>query len=78
MGRIEIIDIKPFFGETVHYSPARFIIRENAGEIIIDSYGPEWGWLLNRSDMTKEKLEKHIENMRKEGFLIDCYTVPEL
>ena len=78
MGKIEIIDIKPWAEKTLNYSPARFVIRTNGDKTVIDTYGPDWGWLLNRSDMTKEKLEKHIENMRKEGFLIDCYTVPEL
>ena len=76
---ITIITITPpEKGEFTNYEPARFIIKEDNGNIIIDSFSPSFGWLSNREDLNRTKLLQHVKTMQRQGFNVDFQIIESI
>lgn len=69
--KITVYTISPGAPGTENYDPARFIVKESGNQVEIDTWAPSLGWWSNRPDMDPEKLEAHLENMKKDGFRVE-------
>lgn len=75
---LKIIDIRPGTPEAKNHDPARFVVRGDGRRANIDTYGPAWGWMVQRYDIGPEELARHLEQMKAEGFIVTETTIPPL
>lgn len=69
-----VYTITPGTPETAEYDPSRFVAMGPDPDPVIYSWAPAFGW-IKRPDINPEKLARHLENMRREGFNVETIRI---